>query len=37
VLKCDHPDWQRYVAKVRPLILSMENKILVPTRFSPIR
>ncbi len=31
------PGWQRYVAKVRPLILSMENKILVPTRFSPIR
>ena len=31
------PDWQRYVANVRPLILSMDNKILMPTRVSPIR
>jgi hypothetical protein len=29
--------WLGYVAKIRPLILSQENKILLPTPFSPIR
>jgi hypothetical protein len=29
--------WQAYVAKVRPLLVSQESKILVPTSFSPIR
>jgi hypothetical protein len=29
--------WQAYVAKVRPLILRQENRILVPAPFSPIR
>jgi hypothetical protein len=31
------PGWQAYVAKVQPLLLHMENKILIPTEFSPIR
>jgi hypothetical protein len=31
------PTWLGYVAKIRPLILSQENKILLPTPFSPIR
>jgi hypothetical protein len=30
-------DWKAYVAKVRPLILHQENRILVPAPFSPIR
>ncbi len=30
-------DWQAYVAKVRPLILHQENRILIPAPFSPIR
>ena len=31
------PAWQRYLAKVTPLLLSQENRILRPTSFSPIR
>lgn len=31
------PEWPAIVAKLFPLILSMENKILVPTSFSPIK
>ena len=31
-----HPDWQAYTPKVRPLILHQENRLLVPTPFSPI-
>lgn len=31
------PGWQAYVAKIRPLVVSQENKILVPAPFSPIR
>jgi hypothetical protein len=31
------PGWQAYVAKIRPLILSQETKILLPTSFSPVR
>jgi len=30
-------DWQRYLTKVTPLLLSQENRILKPTSFSPIR
>lgn len=30
-----NPDWIAYVAKVQPLVLTQENKILVPTPFSP--
>lgn len=29
------PGWRQYVAKVRPLIVHQENKLLVPARFSP--
>lgn len=31
------PAWLACVAKLRPMIRSMENRILVPTRFSPVR
>jgi hypothetical protein len=31
------PGWPAYLAKVRPLIAEQENRILVPTRFSPIK
>ncbi len=31
------PEWQMFLAKVLPLIVTMETKILVPTAFSPIR
>jgi len=27
--------WKAYIAKVQPLVLTQENKILVPTKFSP--
>lgn len=29
--------WKAYIAKVRPLIRTQENKILIPAPFSPIR
>ena len=31
------PGWQGYLAKILPLIQTMESKIIVPTRFSPIQ
>lgn len=31
------PGWKSYVAKIQPLVRTMENKILLPTAFSPIR
>ena len=31
------PGWQAFVAKVRPLVLRQENRILIPAPFSPIR
>lgn len=30
------PGWQAYIAKILPLILRQENKILIPAPFSPI-
>jgi len=27
--------WKAYIVKVQPLILTQENKLLMPTRFSP--
>jgi hypothetical protein len=30
-------DWQRCLKIIRPMIMTMENKILLPTKFSPIR
>jgi hypothetical protein len=32
-----HPGWQAYTAKIRPLIRTMQNRILIPAPFSPIR
>ena len=29
--------WQHYLEVCTPLIVAMENRILVPTRFSPLR
>jgi hypothetical protein len=29
------PGWQAYVAKIRPLLVRMENKLLIPAPFSP--
>ena len=31
------PEWQAFLAKVLPLIVTMETKILITTPFSPIR
>lgn len=31
------PRWQSCLAKLRPMIRTMENRILVPTHFSPLR
>lgn len=31
------PQWQRCLSIIRPMIMTMENRILYPTRFSPIR
>ena len=31
------PEWQAYLAKIRPLIVSQETKLLIPAPFSPIR
>ena len=29
------PRWQEYAKKVQPLVLTQQNKVLVPTKFSP--
>ena len=29
-------DWQRFLARIQPLIHTQQNRILVPTPFSPI-
>ena len=29
--------WKDYLEKVRPMLASMENRLLLPTAFSPIR
>jgi hypothetical protein len=31
------PGWQEYLRVCTPMIVSMENRILVPTAFSPLR
>jgi hypothetical protein len=31
------PAWTAFLARIQPLIHTQENRILVPTRFSPIR
>jgi hypothetical protein len=30
-------DWQRFIDRATPLILKQENRILIPTSFSPLR
>jgi hypothetical protein len=30
------PDWQEFLARIQPLIHTQQNRILVPTPFSPI-
>lgn len=31
------PEWQEYLKVCTPLIIGMDNRILVPTAFSPIK
>ncbi len=31
------PAWRNFVKKLRPLVVTQENKILIPAPFSPIR
>ena len=31
------PVWQDYLVKIRPMLQSMNNRLLTPTGFSPIR
>jgi hypothetical protein len=31
------PRWQEFLGKIQPLIHTQQNRILVPTSFSPIR
>jgi hypothetical protein len=31
------PAWQAYLAKMQPLVTAMENRILTPTAFSPLK
>lgn len=33
----ENEDWQRCLGVIRPMIMTMENKIMYPTSFSPIR
>jgi hypothetical protein len=30
-----NPEWMAYAAKVQPLVLTQQNKILIPAAFSP--
>ncbi len=32
----ESPEWQAYAKQMRPLVRHIENKILIPTDFSPI-
>ncbi|MBM3557608.1 MAG: NIPSNAP family protein, partial [Alphaproteobacteria bacterium] len=31
------PDWQAYLKKGTALLVKMENRILIPTSFSPLK
>jgi hypothetical protein len=31
------PEWQKYLQKVMPLLVTQENRLLKPAAFSPIR
>jgi archaellum biogenesis ATPase FlaH len=35
-LLAEQPAWQDCLAKIRPMIRTMENRILLPTSFSPL-
>lgn len=35
-LKAD-AKWQAYLKKIHPLMLSMENRVYIPTSFSPLK
>lgn len=32
----EQPAWQGCLSKIRPMIMTMENRILIPTAFSPL-
>ncbi|QRG09324.1 NIPSNAP family protein [Xanthobacter dioxanivorans] len=32
----EQPAWQSCLLKIRPMIMTMENRILIPTAFSPL-
>ena len=32
-----NPEWKAFLAKLQPLLHTQENRILVPTSFSPLR
>lgn len=32
-----HPDWPVYLERNNPLVLTQENQIMAPARFSPLR
>ena len=31
------PDWQDFLARLQPLLHTQQNRILIPTSFSPLR
>jgi hypothetical protein len=35
-LLASEPRWQEYLVRIRPMIASMSNRLLVPTAFSPL-
>ncbi|MDF2463869.1 MAG: hypothetical protein K0Q43_2104 [Ramlibacter sp.] len=37
VLLNTEPAWHEYLVRIRPMLRSMTNRLLVPTDFSPIR
>lgn len=32
----EQPAWQQCLRKIRPMIMTMENRIMIPTAFSPL-
>jgi hypothetical protein len=36
-LLAEDPQWQNCLRQIRPMIMTMENRIMLPTTFSPIR
>lgn len=31
-----NPEWRAYTPKIRPLVISQENRILIPASFAPV-